>query len=275
MSELFLDQASGLRKLFGGRKPPGRVIAFTSGRAGCSRTRLIVRTAAVLAAQGERVLLVDENGGAHNALTAFGVEAAGDLLHAVRGQRPLSDLLLEVAPRLALLPAERAANELDTMTVRTLERLWACASELERQADFVLVDCAGNGPMASLSPFARLARHPVVVTSAESSAITRAYARIKRLAIAEGLDGINVAITRARSPVEASAIHSNMRQLAHEQLGIDLGILRTNGDPLTENLASELKTVLPPASSFGLGDLLPAPSAPSGFLAGCNGETVI
>lgn len=274
MSELFIDQASGLRKLFGGRKPPGRVIAFTAGRAGCGRTQLIVRTAAVLAAQGDRVLLVDENGGAHNALAAFGIEAVGDLLQAVRGQRPLSDLLLEVAPRLALLPAERAASELDTMTVRTLERLWACASELERQADFVLIDCAGEGPLAPLSPFARLARHPVVVTNTESSAITRAYARIKRLALTEGLDGIHVAVTRARTALEAQAIRSNMRKLARDQLGIELGLLKTSGDPLTENLASELKTALPPASSFGLGDLFPAP-APVESISGCRQESVL
>jgi len=274
MSELFLDQASGLRRLFGGRKPPGQVVAFTSGRAGCGRTPLVVRTAAVLAAQGERVLLIDENGGAHNALAAFGVEPAGDLLHAVRGLRPLPDLLLDVAPRLTLLPAQRAAQELDTMTVGMLERLWACASELERQADFVLIDCAGEGP---LSPLARLARHPVVITNAESNAITRAYARIKRLVLGEGFDGIHVAVTRARSATEAQAIHLNMKRLARDHLGIELRALATTGDPLTENLANDLKRNLPPGRALPVGDIVerrPAPT-PSGLMAECGGETVV
>jgi flagellar biosynthesis protein FlhG len=86
-----------------------------------------------------------------------------------------------------------------------------------------------------------------VVVAAQSSAITRAYALIKRLAQERGRDGFQIAITRAKSDQEALAIFHNMRHTAQEHLGVrlDLGSARL---PTVDHLATALLSGLSQAS---------------------------
>ena len=83
-----------------------------------------------------------------------------------------------------------------------------------------------------------------VVVAAQSSAITRAYALIKRLAQERGRDGFQVAITRARSDQEAQGIFHNMRLTAREHLGVRLDYLGSARVPTADHLADALQTHL-------------------------------
>ena len=237
------DQASGLRRLFGTRAP--QVVAFASGRESCGRTTLLVQTAAALAAAGHGVVIVDENPAPNNAISAFGLTARYDLMHAIRGERSLRQVTMPAAPLVRIVPAARAARELDHADSAGLTQLAACLREMQRGAGFVLIDCAARRG-GHLSPLALAARHLAVVVAAHGSAITHAYALIKHMAQERGRDGFQVVITRARAVAEARAIFDNMKRVAKEHLGVRLDFLGASMVPVTEHLADALVTRLPP-----------------------------
>ena len=238
------DQAAGLRRLFGTRAT--QVVAFASGRESCGRTTLLVQTAAALAAAGHAVVIVDENPAPSNAVAAFGLTARYDLMHAIEGERTLRQVALPAAPLVQVVPAARAARELDPLDAGARRRLAVCLQEMQRGAAFVLIDCATRRG-GHLSALAQAARHLAVVVAAHGSAITHAYALIKHMAQERGRDGFQVVITRARAKEEARAIFDNMKRVAREHLGVRLVFLGASMVPVTEHLAEALTTRLPPS----------------------------
>ena len=235
------DQASGLRRLF--RARPARAVAFVSGREACGRTTLLVRTAVALAEAGEAVVVIDENSGPDNVHAAFGAKARRDLIDLVRGGCAIERLVQPVAPRLSLMSAARFADEIHQLAAVEAGRLNTAFRRLQEGSSYVLIDCAArNGQQ--LSPLALAAPRMAVVVAAQSSAITRAYALIKRLVQERGRDGFQVAITRARSDQEAQDIFHNMRHTAHEHLGVRLDYLGSARVPSADHLADALQTHL-------------------------------
>jgi len=262
------DQADGLRRLFGARAP--QVVAFASGREACGRTTLLVQTAAALAAAGHGVLIIDENGAPNNAISAFGLTARHDLFNALNGERPLRQVMLQAAPLLRILPAARAARELDhasRLAANARLHLADCLQEMQRGVGFVLIDTAMRRG-GHLSPLALAARHMTVVVAAQSSAITNAYALIKRIAQERSRDGFQVAITRARSGEEARAIFDNMRRVAREHLAVRLDYLGAALVPVTDNLAEALLQRLPPVNEEGPGNGFALPAFGFGNMTG-------
>jgi flagellar biosynthesis protein FlhG len=249
------DQAAGLRRLFGGRSP--QVIAFASGREACGRTTLLVQSAAALAAAGHGVVIIDENQAADNAIAAFGLSARYDLLHVLHGDRTLHQVALAAAPLIRIVPAARAARDLDHPPRAGEEglavRLHACVNELQRGAGFVLIDTATKRS-GHLSPLALAARHVAVVVAAQGAAITHAYALIKRLAQECGRDDFQMIITRAKHHDEAKAIFDNMRRVAREHLGVRLHFLGDARVPVTDHVAEALLERLPAAAEDGDGN---------------------
>lgn len=249
------DQADGLRRLFGSRAP--QVVAFASGREACGRGTLLVQTAAALASAGHGVVIIDENPAPDNALTAFGLAARHDLFNVVRGDRSLVQVSVTAAPLVRIVPAARAARELDRMSAIGRQRLAGALRELQQGAGFVLIDCASRRG-GHLSPVAASARHFAVVVAAQGAAITHAYALIKRVARDHGRDCFHIAVTRARSQEEAQAIFNNMRRVAREHLGARLEYLGAAPVPVTGNLAEALINGLPPSLDAADPDVLPA-----------------
>ena len=236
------DQAAGLRRLFGGRGP--QVVAFASGREACGRTTLIVQSAVALAASGHAVVIVDENPGPSNAVSAFGLAPRGDLAHAVTGDRSLRQVMLPAAPLVHIVPASQAARDFDHLTLAGRQRLVSCLGEISRDAAFVLIDCATRRG-GHLSPLALAARHMAVVVAAQGSAITHAYALMKRLSQERGRGDFHIAITRARGDVEARAIFDNMRRVAKDHLDARMAFLGASKVPVTDHLADALLSRLP------------------------------
>jgi len=242
------DQADGLRRLFGNRSP--QVVAFASGREACGRTTLVVQTAAALAAAGHGVVIIDENPAPDNALTAFGLASKHDFLHAVRGERSLAQVVLPAAPLVHIVPAARAARELERLGDVAERRLSARLRDVQQGASFVLIDCATRRS-GHLSLLANSARHLAIVVTAQSAAITNAYALIKRMAQDQGREHFHIVVTRARCGEEARAIYDNMRRVSREHLGVRVDYLGAAPVPVTDHLAHALQHCLPPAVDGG------------------------
>lgn len=242
------DQAAGLRRLFGTRAP--QVIAFVSGREACGRTTLLVQTAAALAQAGHGVVIIDENPGPNNVLASFGVTSRYDLMDMVQSGRSAQQIMRPAAPLVRAVAASRFADELLHVDAVSAEYLNTGLRQIQLGASFVMIDCAARRG-GNISPLALAARHIAVVVAAQGSAITHAYALVKRLARECGRDGFHVVITRARSEEEAQAIFDNLRRTAREHLGVRLDYLGSSRVPVTDHLADALQSRLP----LGAGDV--------------------
>ena len=236
------DQAAGLRRLFGERLP--RVIAFVAGREACGRTTLLVQTAAALARVGHGVVIIDENPGPNNVFSAFRKSSRHDLLDLVQGVRSAQQVMQPLAPLVWAVAASRLADELLDPDALSLACLDAGLRQVQQGAAFVLIDCAATRG-GQVSALALTARHLAVVVAAQGSAITHAYALIKRLARERGRDDFQVVVTRARSDQEAQAIFDNLKRTAREHLGVRLDYLGGSRVPMTDHLAEALQNRLP------------------------------
>ncbi len=247
-----VDQAAGLRRLFGAHK--ARAVAFVSGREACGRTALLVRTATALAEAGQGVVIIDENAGANNVHAALGIKVRHDLLALVQGDVSIEQLVQPVAPFLSVISAARfAAAPLRTNTVAA-ERLNAALRQLQDGCTFILVDCVARHD-SHLSPLALAMPHLVVVVAAQGAAITRGYALIKHLSQAYGRERFHVAVTKARTEQEAQVIFHNMRNTAHAHLNVALNYLgckRVEGGGFgSDHLASALQSHLVSVGDHG------------------------
>lgn len=231
------DQAAGLRRLF--RTRAGRAIAFVSGREACGRTKLLVQTAAALAQAGESVVVIDENGGDANVHAAFGLRPGKDLLDASMNGNALDGLIQPAVPGLGVLSAMRLAARSTGFDPDLAGRLDGALRSLQETHSYVLVDCADRSSQ-HLSPLALAAPCMAVVVAAQSTAITRAYALIKRLVRESGRESFQVVITRARSDQESLAIFRNMQETAREHLGVRLDYLAGAHQPATDHIAGAL-----------------------------------
>jgi flagellar biosynthesis protein FlhG len=236
------DQAAGLRRLFGARAP--QVIAFVSGREASGRTTLLVQTAAALANAGHGVVIIDENSGPNNVLSAFGMTSRHDLMDMLRQARSAQHIMQPAAPLVRAVAASRFADEMIHLDAASAECLTAGLRQIQQGVSFVMIDCAARRG-GHISPLALAARHIAVVVAAQGSAITHAYALIKRLARERGRDDFQMVITRARSEEEAQAIFDNLRRTAREHLGVRLDYLGSSRVPVTDHLADALLSRLP------------------------------
>lgn len=213
MAEFHGDQAAGLRRLFG--QESLRVVTFASGSKGVGKTTAVANIAAALARLGKEVLVLDENVGA-NVAGAFGVQARHDLFNVVNRDRRLSDVLVHVAPGVRVLPAARAVRKLGHLSLAQQEALAEAIVGMDHPADVILVDASMDHPLG-FSPLGLAAQDAVVVAAATASAITDAYALIKKVSLGYSRRRFRILINKAKSAGDAQAIQQNLAQLARQR----------------------------------------------------------
>lgn len=103
MSDATTDQASGLRQMVKPR--PIRVIAVTGGKGGVGKTNVSINLAVALADMGKRVMILDADLGLANIDIALGLHPEYDLSHVLRGERSLSEVVLEGPAGVRVVPA--------------------------------------------------------------------------------------------------------------------------------------------------------------------------
>lgn len=209
MAEFRTDQAAGLRRLFG--RPPLRVVTFAAGSVGVGKSVAVANLAASLAAQGREVLVLDENPD-DNIAGYFGVCAPHDLQQVIDRQRTLSEVIVTVAPGVRVLPTVRVVGRLARLNAGQQRVLLECLSEIGQPADVVLVDASLDHPLG-FSPLGLAAHETVVVVSPSGSAITAAYALIKKVSLGYARKHFRLMVNKVRLGSEAQAIHDNMAQV--------------------------------------------------------------
>lgn len=253
-----MDQAAGLRRLFGADAAP--LVAFAGGPGLPGRADFLFRTARRLAGMGQSVVVLDELGGREGLAENLRLNSEIDLIDVLAGDAQWSEALIEIAPGVRLLEAGRAGRAFGPGELGLAERLEVCLKELRGEVDYVLVNCALG--REGLSRVAAAADQLVVGTTTNGASITSAYSLIKRAAREQQRDLAHLAVFDARPIEAAKAIYDNMRQTALRHLGLSLAAVRLEGVPGGEDMATAIANRFP-ATAQQLTPLRnPAPGAP-------------
>lgn len=219
MSEILRDQAEGLRRLLGGER--SRVVTVISGKDGVGKTSILVNLAVALAKRGKYVMLIDEHSGAASAGRMLGMEPRYDLLHVMRGEKELHEVILQGPEGVEIVPAAQGVRALSRLNSAAQETLVQAFSGLSHPVDVVLVD-AFSGVSADTLSLSLAAQEVVIVVSNQPASITDAYALIKVLNQFYAKQRFRILVNKVASAAEAQSIYNNIEQVAGRFLKVAL-----------------------------------------------------
>jgi len=192
-----------------------RFIAITSGKGGVGKSTISSNMAFVMAKYGLKVGIFDADIGLANLDVMFNVKIKKNILHVLKGEATVEEILVPIAENLVLIPGESGEEILKYASGGLFERFMDQANVLE-DLDVMIID-TGAGIGEHIQLFLRACDDVIVVTVPDPAAITDAYATIK--VTARLRDEINVIMNQVRSAKEAEALFEKIHKVAAANIG--------------------------------------------------------
>ena len=223
MDNFNTDQAEGLRRMLAGPKP--RIVSMLSALSVEEKSATLVNLAASLTRAGSDVLLFDACSASNGLAQRLGVARVATLMQVARQERGLNEVIQKTAQGFGVGTMTRESMQDTLHNIDQARRLSNAFSVLATQSDIVLVDAelsADDGfPVPAMNT-----GEIVVQVSGNSSAITSAYAIIKRLNAQLGRRPFGLLVSGA-TDVEAQRIYENIARTARRYLAVDLQLIGT------------------------------------------------
>ncbi len=233
-----VDQASQLRSLAMQQRaatrarPRASVISVTSGKGGVGKSNIAVNLAVQLSAAGKDVVLLDADLGLANADVLCNLDLPFNLAHVISGKRELRDVMFRGPGGFRLIGGASGLARMADLTESDRQRLITSLSELENQADVIIID-TGAGISPNVLSFTRAADHVLVVTTPEPTAITDAYAVVKCVSRGDAPDKapaaplspdrrISLLVNQVRNPGEGAIVHERISKVARQFLSVSV-----------------------------------------------------
>ena len=219
------DQAAGLRNLIPLKSHDrARVFTIAGGKPRIGKTSIAINLAAALAKNGQRVLLIDENPCHNNICSHLGLRARFDLLHVIRRDKAMHQVLLQGPDNISVLSATRGIRELNKLSPIEQDWLIQSFSELTQSVDIVLVDTAITG-LPHVLPLSLASEQVIIVISSSATSLTGAYALIKIMSQVYAKKHFLVLVNKVNSEKESFAIYQNLYNVARQYLSVTLELV--------------------------------------------------
>jgi flagellar biosynthesis protein FlhG len=201
-----------------------RVIAVTSGKGGVGKTNLALGLAITLARAGYRIMLMDGDIGMANVDVMLGMSPPYDLSHVVKGEKSLSEIVMEGPCGLKIIPGGSAIGEIANTDSLTLTRVFREATLLDQMMDYLFID-TGAGISNQVMPYLLSSREILLVTTPEPTALADAYSLIKVFHQNHGKGKLKVIVNMARSRQDGYGAAQRLQNTAHSVLDVEPEIL--------------------------------------------------
>ncbi len=200
-----------------------RFVAITSGKGGVGKSTISSNLAYYLAQNGLNVGIFDADIGLANLDVMFNVKIKKNILHVLRGEASVSEILVPVTRNLILIPGE-SGDEILKYSNQTLFEQFVQEAQVLDKLDIMLID-TGAGIGEHIRMFLEAADDIVVVTVPDPAAITDAYATIK--SIATFRNDIGMVLNMVKSQKEAQNIFAKIKKVADANIegGLQLELL--------------------------------------------------
>jgi len=236
------DQADELRQLVRscGLEEPQlptlpSLIVVAGGKGGVGTTAIAANLAAMLASMNESTILVDADMQRADATTLCRLKPLRSLADVLADRASVDDVMLLHETGLRVVPAAWAPNQPVEATATLRHRLMKVLGQLDRRADYVVVD-AGNQRSSLTAQLWQAAAQVVLVTTPDDVAVMDTYAMIKSLTEPAAQTQISTMVNCADDIFAAEDIQNRLEISARRFLGIALdsagAVIRT---PLLEH----------------------------------------
>jgi flagellar biosynthesis protein FlhG len=218
------NQAQKLEELISSsaqkRSKKTRFIAITSGKGGVGKSTISSNLAYVLSQSGLNVGIFDADIGLANLDVMFNVKIKKNILHVLKGEATVSDILIPITRNLILIPGESGDEILKYSDKALFERFMQEAEVLDK-LDVMIID-TGAGIGDHIQMFLDAADDVIVVTVPDPAAITDAYATIKTIATSR--NDISLIMNQVKSEKEAIAVYEKIKKVALANIGDKLNL---------------------------------------------------
>ena len=195
------------------------VLAITSGKGGVGKTNIAANLSVCMAAENQRVILMDADLGLGNLDVLMNIQSRYNLSHVVSGNRTLQEIT-QVGPNgVEVLCGGSGIETLANLGQFQRQRLLEEMQGLENRSDVILID-TGAGIHSTVISFCLAADHTLVVTTPEPTAITDAYAMIKVLAAKNYTGRISLLVNMAQSLMEGKKVYRQIADVASRFLNV-------------------------------------------------------
>lgn len=203
-----------------------RVIAISSGKGGVGKSTATSNIGLLLSRRGHRVLLIDGDISMSNLDLFFGVRVDRTLEDVIRGRCSLKETIMNLRPRLDLLPGASGARELLSLNDFQRRELLAQVARLESPYDFILIDTA-PGIDDGVMQLNLSAHQSWVVVTPDPASITDAYAFIKVMHQEFRRNEFGLIANQVRSDDEGRDLFERLMRVTDQFLNVRLDHLGT------------------------------------------------
>lgn len=197
-----------------------RFVAITSGKGGVGKSTISSNLAYILSQNGLNVGIFDADIGLANLDVMFNVSIKKNILHVLKGEAKVSDILIPITRNLILIPGDSGDEILKYSDEALFTRFMQEAQVLDK-LDVMIID-TGAGIGEHIQMFMNAADDVIVVTVPDPAAITDAYATIKT--ISSMRNDISVIMNQVRGEKEAVAVFDKIKKVALSNIREDLNL---------------------------------------------------
>ncbi len=231
-----MDQATNLRKMIKGESNKihrlkkydesgsnstvnmPKVIAITSGKGGVGKTNVVGNLAIACQRMGKRVLIFDADLGLANIDIIFGLNPKHNIEEVIKGEKELSQVIVQGPEDVAILPASSGVQELAHLTEGQKINLLNEFDILSNMFDIMLID-TGAGISSNVTYFNMAAEERIIVVTPEPTSITDAYALIKVMFYQHGTKNFFLLLNMVRDESEAKSVYQNLSRVVAKFMG--------------------------------------------------------
>ena len=192
-----------------------KFITITSGKGGVGKSTFSANLAYKLWQLGFKVGIFDADIGLANLDIMFGVRCEKNLLHVLKNQAKLKDIIVPIERNLYLIPGDSGTDIFRYKSEFMFETLIEDSAFLD-ELDFVIID-TGAGIGEYTQTFLKNSDEAIVITIPDPAAITDAYATIKLAANFK--ERIFMLINMAKNNEEAQMIFQKVQKIAQTNIG--------------------------------------------------------
>jgi len=191
-----------------------KFISITSGKGGVGKSTVSANLGYVLSQMGYRVGLFDADLGLANLDVILNVKPQKNLLHVLKGEIELDDVVLNINSNLFLIPGD-SGNEIFKYSDNFAFEDFYEQTRLLDTLDYIIVD-TGAGIGKDVQVFLEASDMVIVITTTDPAAITDAYAMIK--VVTEKKPSVELLINQVKSTKEADNLFEKLIAVAKKNL---------------------------------------------------------
>ena len=201
-----------------------RVIAITSGKGGVGKTNIVANLGYALCKQGKRVIILDADLGLGNLDILLGIVPKCNMSHVIRGEKSISDIIIEGPGNIQILPASSGIQEHTKLGEDQKEHINNELGLMSKGVDILLIDTAA-GISSNVMYFNLFAHEIIIVVSPEPTSITDAYALMKVLSLKYSERNFKLMVNLVNEKNEAYEIFRQLNLVSDRFLDVSLEYL--------------------------------------------------